>query len=49
MTMEPNDLELAGRAMTVPSSAPPRELEAALDRANDFAKAEKAANTASSL
>jgi site-specific recombinase XerD len=46
MTMEPEDLELpAARALSVQPSALPDELKVALDRASDFAKAEKAANT----
>lgn len=45
MTTEPGDLELAGRALAVQPNVLPGELEVAVKRANDFAKAEKALNT----
>jgi hypothetical protein len=45
MTMEPDDLELPGHTLAVQPNAPSREYEVALDRAKDFAQAEKAANT----
>jgi hypothetical protein len=43
--MEPDRLEHLDRAVAVQASGLPPELEIALDRASDFAKAEKAANT----
>ena len=45
MKMEPVDLELPGRTVAVQASGLPAELEIALDRASDFARAEKAPNT----
>ena len=45
MTMEPDDLELPGGAVAVQAGGLPAELEIALDRASDFARAEKAPNT----
>jgi site-specific recombinase XerD len=45
MTMELDDLELAGCSVTVQSSSLSGELKLALDRARDFARAEKAPNT----
>jgi site-specific recombinase XerD len=45
MMMEPEELKLVGRALAIQGNALPGELEVALNRANDFAKAEKAANT----
>ena len=45
MMMESGDLELAGRALAVQPNVLPGELEVALKRANDFAKAEKTLNT----
>jgi site-specific recombinase XerD len=46
MTMESDDFEvLAARALLVQPGALPGELDVALDRARDFAKAEKAPNT----
>jgi hypothetical protein len=45
MTMGPQGVELLDCAMIVQGGDLPAELEIALDRASDFAKAEKAANT----
>jgi site-specific recombinase XerD len=45
MTMEPDELELEGRALAVQPKARPGELQVALDRANHFAKADKAPST----
>ena len=45
MTMELDRLEPANYAVTVGASGLPRELEVAMDRAGEFAKAEKALNT----
>jgi hypothetical protein len=45
MTIGPDDLELAGRALAVQPNVLRGELKVALKRANDFAKAEKALNT----
>jgi site-specific recombinase XerD len=45
MTMEPDELELAGRALAGQPKAQPGDLQVAPDRANHFAKAEKAPST----
>jgi hypothetical protein len=45
MTMELEGLEVTGCAVAVPPGRLPGELKAALDRAHDVAKAEKAPNT----
>jgi hypothetical protein len=45
MTMKTDDLELAVGAVTIQASNWPDEARGALERANDFARAEKAPNT----